>query len=329
MKYYIKKTSLMILNVFFTLVVIQGCTNEVNDLTISSIPSKMTIRCGESRVLFNFKDGDIVAGGSLNSIVVTSSDDKVVSYVNNILYANHLGDAVVTVNDKNGKLIKEIDVTVTYTSRITMTCAEEIDLKDVIEIPSEVNFFNFFKSSDENVAYTSNSILLAWTPGVAVVQSEGKQGQIYQARAVEVTVVPSKDIAFNEPPLVKTMAEFKDALGDKNIVSETEDNSEWKINETITYSPYGDCESITYTRKVDLRGGTHADILISIKTGKPGLDVFSFLLSNYDVYKNYHLTAYTKFNPKNQKDWVISANKDNKIEDYSDVDFSLSYFSFD
>lgn len=329
MEYCVKKTLLIILNVFMTLVLLQGCTNEVNDFTVSSLPSKMTIKCGQSRVLYNFEEGDIVVGGSLNSIVVSSSDDNVVSYIDNILYANHLGDAVVTVKDRQGKVIKEIDITVTYTSRITMTCGEEVDLKDVIDVDSEVNFFNYFTSSDNNVAYPSNSIVLAWQPGVAVVQSEGLQGQMHQARAVEVTVVPTKENIFNEPPLVNTMAEFKEALGDNNITSETEDNSEWKIDESITYSPYGDCESITYTRKVDLRGGIHSDITILIKTGKPGLDVFSFLLSNYDVDRNYHLSVFTTFNPKNQKDWIISAGKNNKITDYTDVKFSYSYFSFD
>lgn len=329
MEYCVKKTLLIILNVFLTLVLLQGCTNEVNDFTVSSLPSKMTIRCGESRVLYNFEDGDIVVGGSLNSIVVSSSDDNVVSYINNILYANHLGDAVVTVKDKKGKVVKEIDVTVTYTNRITMTCGEEVDLKDVIDVPSDVNFFNYFKSSDDNVAYPSNSIVLAWRPGVAVVQSEGLQSQMHQARAVEVTVVPTMEKIFNEPPLVKSMVEFKEALGDKNITSETQDNTEYRINESITYSPYGDCESITYTRNADLRGGIHSDITILIKTGKPGLDVFSFLLSNYDVAKNYHLSVYTTFTPENQRDWIISSDKNNKITDYTDVKFSLSYFSFD
>lgn len=298
-----------------------GCKDNAEDF-ISNLENEITVKIGETVTAFKMEDGyDGVTIRPDFNYELHSDNENIAKVERDEIKGVGIGKTNITVYHKN-KIEKTIPVEVTANYTIRMGPGEKVTIADAIpemevEFPGSDHYY--YVSDNEETAYIDtynyDNLIYAGKPGVAYLYRS-----VYSNTLPVIEVVVSEysgSAPFVTPELspnqsyasaIEKMASFNQTATGFTYFNHRE-------TEYITYSPYGNAESITLYFAYDKTTGVGPLQGFEINTKESTSHILGYLISNYS-FGNTKLKKVTlkdifggsSLNYFNDGKWYITSN---------------------
>lgn len=334
MKTFLINKFLPLFSILLTIFGLQGC--KADDDLIMDIPASVTIKVGESVNLANTtydKDELIIP---FVEVYTVSGDDNIAKVEE--LKVNGVGLGTTTIfiyKDENLKnLIKKVNVTVVPTASITMTCGQQADVLDYLDLDPGHTYNSEFEVNGKNVVMYDKLKIYAILPGTAnvIYESHTKGPYLIQVTvnrytgAVPFTNPISITPRMTQSEVMERMKLIMDDFGESYTLMEGVGTLNYHTQKTLTYSPYGNSESITFYFYNDyniygIEKGQLSGFIIT-PTASPA-DVIGYILSNYDMISDmFDRNPILGLRDFRNNHWFVSTTLTGNATPWSDVIFN-------